>query len=106
MLESSDFVELFAGTDDSKLFKDKSSDSDLLCEWIITIVFQLLQNFWLCITSCVGTIQNKLEGNAEEIDRRKLQNGKVIVQHIGPVCVIKLSDQHVTVMYHTAVAIW
>jgi len=55
----------------------------------------------------MGTIQNKLEGNAEEIDRRKLQNGKVIAQHIGPVCVIKQSDKHVTVIvYRTAVAIW
>ena len=107
VLESSDFVEQLAGTDDSKLFKDKSSDSGLPCGWIITIVFQLLQNFWLCNTNCMGTIQNKLEGNAEEIDRRKLQNGKVIAQHIGPVCVIKQSDKHVTVIvYRTAVAIW
>jgi hypothetical protein len=88
VLESSDLVEQLAGTDDSKLFEDKSSDSDLPCGWIITIIFQLLQNFWLCNTNCVGTIQNKLEGNAEEIDRRKMQNGKVIAQHIGPVCVI------------------
>jgi hypothetical protein len=69
------------------LFEDKSSDSDLPCGWIITIVVQLLQNFWLCNTNCMGIIQNKLEGN--EIDRKKLQNGKVTVQHIGPVCVIK-----------------
>jgi hypothetical protein len=71
------------------LFKDKSSDSDLPYGWIITIVFQLLQNFWSCNINCVGAIQNKLEENAEEIDRRKLQNGKVILQHVGPVCVIK-----------------
>ena len=55
----------------------------------------------------MGTIQNKLEGNAEEIDRRKLQIGKVIAQHIARVCVIKQSDKHMTVIvYHTAVAIW
>jgi hypothetical protein len=37
----------------------------------------------------VETIQNKLEESTEEIDRRELQNGKVILQHIGVVCVIK-----------------
>jgi hypothetical protein len=54
-LESSEFVEQLAGADD-KLFEDKSSDSDLPCGWIITVVFQLLQNFWFCDTNCMGII--------------------------------------------------
>jgi hypothetical protein len=55
VLESSEFVEL-AGANDNKLFKDKSSDSDLPCGWIIATVLQLLQNFWLCDTNCMGII--------------------------------------------------
>jgi hypothetical protein len=61
MLESSETVEQLADTDDRKLYTDKSSGTDLPCGWIITIVFQLWQNFWSCNTNCMGTIQNKQE---------------------------------------------
>jgi hypothetical protein len=108
MLESSEFVEQLAGTGDRKLFTDESSDADLPCGWIITLFFWLWQNFWSCNTNCMETIPNEQEINVEEFDRRKLQNGVVIAQHMGIVGIIKQNDKHVTMLstYHTAVCSW
>jgi hypothetical protein len=58
-----------------------------------------------CKTDCVGTIRVNGKAMPKKLQESKLQKGKVITQHIGPVCVLWWCDKkHVTMIsaYHGA----